>query len=101
MKPSTAYKISNLFYNQDRELDDSFWRDIDQVFDDQTELIKSVDLYLTKLSRKQHHEFPGNLWYQLADIADQAKRTRLTQKQIRFVVMSLIAYWDQTDLEFL
>lgn len=103
MKSSTAYKISKLFYNQGKELDDAFWREVDNVFEDNIdEIVVSIDLFLNKLSKQSTHEVPGNIWFQLADIGNQAKRTRsMSQKQIRYVTMSLIAYWDQTDLEFL
>ena len=100
MKPSTAYKI---FYDQDREIDNEFWREVDNVFeDDVNEIVKSIDLFLLKLSKQSSHEVPGNIWFQLSDIGNQARRTGgLSQKQIRYVTMTLIGYWDQTDLEFL
>lgn len=103
MKSSTAYKISKIFYNQDREQNEEFWRDIDNVFaEDTNEIVKSIDLFLLKLSEQPRHDVPGKLWLQLADIARQAKQTgSLTQKQIRYVTLALIGYWDQTDLEFL
>jgi hypothetical protein len=103
MKSSTSYKISRLFYNQNKELDDVFWRSVDDIFGDNIdEMVASIDIFLDKLSKQSMHEVPGNIWFQLADIGNQARRTKsLSQKQIRYVTMSLIAYWDQTDMEFL
>lgn len=97
MKSHIISKLDHLYHNYQYITEDELWKLVDQVFQNDQEVLISIDYFLAHLT--DNHDIPGNVWYKLTGIGDWIRQGIITtQKQERFVVMSLIAYWDQRDL---
>jgi hypothetical protein len=86
------YKIESISLD-----DDVDWNKIDDIFKDYRDVIKLIDYFITNLSK--NHSVPGDIYNKLLGIGHWSRKHQtITQKQIRYVVLSLASYWNDIDL---
>jgi hypothetical protein len=97
MKTQIIAKIDSLSIDIDCLPEQQLWPRIDSVFSNKYEVLETIDYFLAHLV--EDHNIPGNVWDTLIGIGHWIRDNRpLTEKQERYVVVSLAAYWDQRDL---
>lgn len=93
MKSHTKYLLDD--YN----LSDSInWNQVDNLIP-KNQIVEHIDEFLSNL--KSDHELPGSVYFKLLGIGDwYRQRGFVTQRQHRYVVLAMVAYWNEVEQNF-